>query len=226
MYIKNILKIFMTFVVLLSLVFSISFMAACGGTATAEEATVEKAEELEEDIGEAIEEDEEVEEVAEDEGETAEEEEEAAAENIKIESGAFGNNEMIPVNYTCDGANINPQLAISGVPSDTVSLALILDDPDAPGGVWVHWTVWNIDPSVTEIQEDSVPTGAVEGTTDFGVAGYRGPCPPSGTHHYSFKLYALDTTLGLDSSATAQDVSAAMNGHILESTELVVLYGQ
>lgn len=214
----------MTCVVLLFLIFSVSFIAACGGTATAEETVEEKTEEIEEDK--------EAEAVVEDEGQTAEaeeeeeeEEEEAAViENMKIESPAFGNNEMIPVDYTCDGENINPQLAISGVPSDTVSLVLIVDDPDAPGGVWVHWTVWNIDSSITEIPEDSIPVGAVEGTTNFGITGYRGPCPPSGTHRYFFKLYALDTILGLGSSATAQDINEEMDDHILESAELVGLY--
>jgi Raf kinase inhibitor-like YbhB/YbcL family protein len=218
MYLKNILKVFMTYVVLLFLVLFVSLTSACGGTTTAEETIEEKAEEVEEDK--------EAEEVAEDEGQTAEAEEGEAAvvENMKMESPAFVNDEMIPANYTCDGANINPQLDISGVPVSTVSLVLIVDDPDAPGGVWVHWTVWNIDPSITEIPEDSVPAGAVEGTTDFGVTGYKGPCPPSGTHHYFFRLFALDTTLGLDDSATAQDVNTAMNGHILESAELVGLY--
>jgi Raf kinase inhibitor-like YbhB/YbcL family protein len=239
MYMKNVLKVFMINVILFFFVFTIGFMAACGAPAATEEAIEEKAEEGEESKEEEVEEAKEAKVVVEDEGQTAEEEEEEveeeaveaeeeeeAAENMKIESTAFGNNEMIPVNYTCDGANINPQLTIGGVPAGSESLVLIVDDPDAPGGTWVHWTVWNIGPSITEISENSVPMGAVEGVTDSGETGYRGPCPPSGTHRYFFKLYALDTTLELDSSAAVQDINEAMDGHILESVELVGLYGQ
>jgi Raf kinase inhibitor-like YbhB/YbcL family protein len=235
---KNVLKVFMINVVLFFFVFTISFIAACGAPAATGEAVEEKTEEGEESK-EEVEEAKEAEVVVEDEGQKAEEEEEEveeeaavaeeeeeAAQNMKIESTAFGNNEMIPANYTCDGADINPQLTIGGVPAGAESLVLIVDDPDAPGGTWVHWTVWNIDPSVTEIQENSVPVGAIEGVTDFGETGYRGPCPPSGTHRYFFKLYALDTALELDSSEAVQDINEAMDGHILESTELVGLYGQ
>lgn len=157
--------------------------------------------------------------------ETDRSKEEAIAE-LRIESSAFGENEKIPAKFTCDADNINPQLEISGVPQETASLVLIVDDPDAPGGTWVHWTIWNIDPSTTGISENSVPSGAVEGVTDFGVPGYGGPCPPSGTHRYFFKLFALDTTLDLDSSATAADIETAIQGHALDSVELVGLYGE
>jgi len=143
---------------------------------------------------------------------------------MKIQSDSFGNNEMMPANFTCDSSNISPGLSISGIPDGSKSLVLIVDDPDAPGGTWVHWTVWNIDPSVTEIPEDSVPGGSVEGKTDFGKPGYGGPCPPSGTHRYFFKLYALDAVLDLDASATAIDIDKAMKGRILESAELIGLY--
>jgi Raf kinase inhibitor-like YbhB/YbcL family protein len=146
-------------------------------------------------------------------------------EAMKIESPAFEPDEMIPSKYTCDGENINPQLNISGIPEDTESLVLIVDDPDAPAGTWIHWTVWNIDPETEEIAEGSVPGGAIEGVTDFGVAGYRGPCPPSGTHRYFFKVYALDITLDLDATATAKDVEDAIQDHILDSAELIGLYG-
>jgi Raf kinase inhibitor-like YbhB/YbcL family protein len=145
---------------------------------------------------------------------------------LKIESPAFGENEKVPAEFTCDGDNINPQLDISGVPGGTVSLVLIVDDPDAPGGTWVHWTMWNLDPSTTNISENSVPAGVIEGVTDFGVPGYGGPCPPSGTHRYFFKLFALDITLDLDSSASAADVGSAIQGHVLDSAELVGLYGK
>ncbi|MQY75764.1 MAG: YbhB/YbcL family Raf kinase inhibitor-like protein [Clostridia bacterium] len=143
---------------------------------------------------------------------------------MKIESPSFKNNEMIPSKYTCDAENINPPITISGISQDAKSLVLIVDDPDAPAKTWVHWTVWNIDPKTTEILENSVPQDAVEGVTDFGTPGYGGPCPPSGTHRYFFKLYALDTTLDLSSSATVEDIQEAMEGHILDSVELIGLY--
>ena len=146
-------------------------------------------------------------------------------EAMEITSPDFKLNETIPSRYTCDGENVNPRLSISGIPENTESLVLIVDDPDAPVGIWVHWTVWNMDPGTTEIAEDSVPAGGVEGVTDFGVPGYDGPCPPSGTHRYFFKVYALDTTLDLDTSATATDIEEAMQGHILDSAMLIGLYG-
>ena len=152
--------------------------------------------------------------------------EEEAMVELKIESPAFGENEKIPAKFTCDADNINPQLDISGVSQEAASLVLVVDDPDAPVGTWVHWTIWNIDPGTTSISENSVPAGAVEGVTDFGVPGYGGPCPPSGTHRYFFKLFALDTTLDLDPSATAADLEAAIQGHVLDSVELVGLYGE
>ena len=106
---------------------------------------------------------------------------------------------------------------------EAVSLALIVDDPDAPAGDWVHWTVWNISPETVEITEGSPPSG-VEGTTDFGKTGWGGPCPPSGTHRYFFKLYALDQELDLDSSATKSEIETAITGHVLDKAELVGLY--
>jgi len=146
--------------------------------------------------------------------------------NMKIESPVFSNNELIPKKYTCDGEDVNPPLKISEVPEEAKSLVLIVDDPDAPMGTWVHWTVWNIDPKTVEIPENSVPEGAVEGITDFGKPGYGGPCPPSGTHRYFFKLYALDTTLDLDSNAKKTDIEKAMKDHILEKAELVGVYSR
>lgn len=147
---------------------------------------------------------------------------------MKITSAAFQHNGNMPSKYTCDGENINPPLSINDVPTAAKSLVLIVDDPDAPMGIWVHWTVWNIDPATTEIAENSVPKGidgsAVEGTTSFGERGYGGPCPPSGTHRYFFKLYALDTLLDLPSSAKAGDIEKAASGHILDKAELMGLY--
>ncbi len=141
-----------------------------------------------------------------------------------IESPSFKNNEMIPAKYTCDAENINPALVFSRIPLAAVSLVLIVDDPDAPGGTWVHWTIWNMGPGTIEISENSLPDGSVEGNTDFGTPGYGGPCPPSGTHRYFFKLYALDTILKLDASAKAAGIEDAMQGHILGSAELIGLY--
>ena len=144
--------------------------------------------------------------------------------NMKIESPVFSNNQSIPPKYTCDGENINPPLKISNVPEEAKSLVLIVDDPDAPMGTWVHWTVWNISPQTKEIPEGAKLEGAVEGVTDFGSSGYGGPCPPSGKHRYFFKLYAIDRNLDLDSSAKKKDIEAAMEGHILEQAQLIGLY--
>ncbi len=143
---------------------------------------------------------------------------------MKISSPAFSTE--IPAAYTCDGQNVNPPLTISELPAGTVSLALIVDDPDAPRGDWVHWLVWNIDPATTEIAENSVPSGAVQGTTDFGETAWGGPCPPSGVHRYVFKLYALDAKLDLPPSAKKSDLAAAMQTHILNQTELISTYSR
>ena len=143
---------------------------------------------------------------------------------LQIVSPAFRHNELIPKKYTCDGADINPPLLIENIPSGAKSLALIVDDPDAPVGTWVHWVVWNISPGTREIKEDSVPKGAQQGVNDFRKKDYGGPCPPSGTHRYFFKLYALDKVLNLGSNAKKGDLEGAMKGYILEKTELVGLY--
>ena len=145
---------------------------------------------------------------------------------MKIISSAFEQGQSVLPQYTCDGENVNPPLSISDVPENAQSLVLISDDPDAPAGVWVHWIVWNIDPKTTEIAENSIPSGAVEGTTSFGKTEYGGPCPPSGEHRYFFRLYALDTKLDLDSSADKAKIEAAMQGHILEQAELMGLYSR
>lgn len=142
---------------------------------------------------------------------------------MKLSSPAFEHNQNIPPKYTCDGENISPPLHISQVPAEAKSLVLIVDDPDAPAKTWVHWVVFNIDPGATEVTEGAAPAG-IEGTTDFGKPGYGGPCPPSGTHRYFHKIYALDTQLDLTASATKTDVEAAMEGHILDKAELVGLY--
>lgn len=144
---------------------------------------------------------------------------------MKISSPAFQNNANIPSKYTCDGDGVNPPLAISGVPAETKSLALIVDDPDAPvPGGFVHWVLFNFDPQTSQIPENSVPAGAIQRQNSAGQSRYASPCPPSGTHRYFFKLFALDAPLALDSSAKREDVEQAMTGHILEQAELIGLY--
>ncbi|MFH1470564.1 MAG: YbhB/YbcL family Raf kinase inhibitor-like protein [Candidatus Micrarchaeota archaeon] len=144
---------------------------------------------------------------------------------LKISSQAFNHNGMIPAKFTCKGENISPALEISGIPNGAKSLALIVDDPDAPMGTWVHWVVWNIQP-IQKIDEGSVPPGSSQGITDFGKPGYGGPCPPSGTHRYFFKLYALDSVLNLPPTSKKSDLENAMKGHILEKAELVGLFSK
>jgi len=143
---------------------------------------------------------------------------------LKISSSAFPHNEFIPSKYTCDGANVSPPLAIENVPTQAKSLALIVDDPDAPAGTWVHWVVWNIGPSIKEIRENTVPERASQGMTDFRKQRYGGPCPPSGVHRYFFKLYALDSLLILGPDVDKIVLERAMKGHILAQTELIGLY--
>jgi len=146
---------------------------------------------------------------------------------MKITSPEFEQEQKIPMTYTCDGDDKSPPLKIEDVPENAKSLALINDDPDAPGGMWVHWVVWNISPTTTEIAEGQNMEGlAVEGTTDFRRTGYGGPCPPSGNHRYYFKLYALDTTLDLPDSTTKKQLEAAMEGHIIEQAELMGKYNR
>ena len=148
---------------------------------------------------------------------------------IKVESSASKEGELIPSQYTCDGSNISPPLKWSDPPEGTMSLVLISDDPDAPAGTWVHWVVCNIPPSVKGFPQN-VPTtkilenGAIQGTTDFGKIGYGGPCPPSGTHRYYFKMYALDTMLNFDPGATKKQVVDAMKDHVLAKGQLMGRY--
>jgi len=143
---------------------------------------------------------------------------------LSITSPAFLPDGMIPSKYTCDGADVSPPLLIGNVPEKTRSLALIVDDPDAPVGTWVHWVVWNIGAGTKEIQENSVPPGALQGTNDFRNQEYGGPCPPSGTHRYFFKLYALDSSLVAQAGATKARIEEAMKGHVLAQAELIGLY--
>ncbi len=139
---------------------------------------------------------------------------------LQITSPAFGHNQPIPREYTCQGADVNPTLEIRGIPPGVKSLALIMDDPDAPMGTWDHWLVYNIQPA-EKIERNSIP--GVQVKNSFGKLDYGGPCPPSGTHRYFFKLYALDTTLTLP-PASKKALEKAMEGHALDKTELIGLY--
>ncbi len=145
-------------------------------------------------------------------------------EQLKISSPAFSHGESIPARYTCDGYDASPGLVIGKVPPAALSLALIVDDPDAPGGTWVHWVVWNIPAQVREIPENDLPPLAIQGKNDWKRNKYGGPCPPSGTHRYFFRIFALDTTLNLNSSTTKADLERAMQGHILAKGELMGTY--
>ena len=140
---------------------------------------------------------------------------------MKLESPEFENNGFIPKKFTCQGEDINPALIVEGIPEDTKSLVLIVDDPDAPMGMWVHWVLYNV-PVVSRIDENSIP--GEQGITDFGTKGYGGPCPPSGIHRYFFKIYALDTELGLKQGPRKKDLEKAMKGHILGKAEMIGLY--
>lgn len=145
---------------------------------------------------------------------------------MKISSPNFENNGAIPPEHTCDDFNINPELKIENVPEGAESLALVVDDPDAPAGTWVHWVVWDIDSKTAVIGKNTVPPGSVEGLTSFGRTGYDGPCPPSGTHRYFFRLYALDIKLELPAEADQARLEKAVKNHILAQAELVGLYSR
>ena len=140
---------------------------------------------------------------------------------MKLTSPAFGHNQTIPKKYTCQAEDINLPLNVDGIPEGTKSLALIIDDPDAPMGTWVHWVVFDIPPT-NRIAENSVP--GRQGWNDFGKRDYGGPCPPSGTHRYFHKIYALDTVLNLKEGAKKKELEKAMQGHILGHAELIGLY--
>ncbi|HVY68061.1 MAG TPA: YbhB/YbcL family Raf kinase inhibitor-like protein [Patescibacteria group bacterium] len=145
---------------------------------------------------------------------------------MTITSSAFADNQPIPAKYTCDADGINPPLQFAHVPQGAQSLLLAVTDPDAPSGTWVHWLVWNLDPSLTGLDENAVPAGAVQGRASSGQNVYSGPCPPSGTHHYLFTLYALDEKLDLPSYSTWDKVGAVLSGHVLGQAQLIGLYGR
>lgn len=146
-----------------------------------------------------------------------------------LTSTAFKEGEIIPVEYTCEGKDSIPPLAWSDPPQGTQSFAMIMDDPDAPIGVWVHWVVFNIPSHIRAWTFDNMnpPQGSVAGNNTWGVTGYGGPCPPPGkNHHYIFALYALDTSLSLPEASTANEVREAIKGHILGQTKLIGLYSR
>jgi len=145
---------------------------------------------------------------------------------MKISSPAFQEGGTIPEKFSKNGQNVNPELRIEGAPAEAKSLTLIVDDPDAPVGLFTHWLVWNIDSKTTEIAENSVPKGAVQGTNDYPNLGYGGPQPPSGTHRYYFKIFALDRMLDLKSGAKRRELDAAMRGHIVGQGELIGRYSK
>jgi Raf kinase inhibitor-like YbhB/YbcL family protein len=151
---------------------------------------------------------------------------ENAASAFELKSQAFKARESIPAKYTCMGKDVSPGLSWTGAPPNTRSYAIICDDPDAPMGTWVHWVYYDIPPSASSLPEGmsvdaKPPPGGTSGVNDFGKLGYGGPCPPSGTHRYFFKLYALDKVLGLVPRASKADLEKAMQGHILAKTELM-----
>lgn len=148
---------------------------------------------------------------------------------ITVKSPEFGYGDFIPVKYTCDGEDVSPPLEWTNVPEGTKSFVLICDDPDAPLGIWDHWILFNIPPDVRKLEAGIKPlekleNGAVHGKNSWGKLGYGGPCPPSGTHRYFFKLYALDTTLDLKPGATKKEVLKKMEGHIIGYGELMGKY--
>jgi len=153
------------------------------------------------------------------------------AATFDLTSPAFGPGESIPAQYTCDGQDISPPLEWSEPPDGTQSLALIADDPDAPGRTWVHWVLYNIPPETRSLPEAlavdaELPPGSQHGQNSSRRAGYSGPCPPSGTHRYFFKLYALSTVLDLSDGATKEQLLEAMKGRILAQAELMGEYSR
>jgi Raf kinase inhibitor-like YbhB/YbcL family protein len=150
----------------------------------------------------------------------------AGGAKMKISSSAFQDGGNIPAKFTCDGADVSPALRFEGAPAEAKSLLLVVDDPDAPSGLFTHWLIWNIEPKTTEIDENSAPPGAVQGTNDFPKAGYGGPCPPSGTHRYYFKIFALDQMLNLKAGAKRVAVDAAMRGHVIAQDQLMGRYSR
>lgn len=150
---------------------------------------------------------------------------------FKLTSTAFQEGQPIPRQYTCDGINVSPPLEWNGTPPTARTLAIICDDPDAPAGTWVHWVLYNLPADRIGLVEnvpatEKVPGDGLQGTNDFQRIGYGGPCPPSGTHRYFFKLYSLDAELSLKAGATKAELLKAMEGHLLAQTQLMGTYSR
>jgi Raf kinase inhibitor-like YbhB/YbcL family protein len=141
--------------------------------------------------------------------------------SLTVKSSAFKQNDFIPAMFTCDGSNVNPPLSVEGVPANAKTLALIMDDPDAPKGTFDHWIIWNINPSALILQNSAPGTQGKNGKNE---SSYTGPCPPSGIHHYHFKVYALDSELSLPEGSDKKALEKAMEGHILAKGELIGRY--
>lgn len=155
--------------------------------------------------------------------------EEDAMGPLTLTSPAFRHGEPIPRKYTCDGEDVSPPLTWHGAPGNTVTFALVMDDPDAPIGTWDHWVIFDIPATATGLPEavppePTLPDGSVQGTNSWGRIGYGGPCPPRGQHRYFFRLYALDTHVGLDSRTTKARLLSAIEGHVLAQAELMGVY--
>jgi Raf kinase inhibitor-like YbhB/YbcL family protein len=139
-----------------------------------------------------------------------------------LTSAAFSDGETIPRRYSCEGEDLIPPLEWSGLPPETAEVAILVDDPDAPGGTFTHWVVWGVDPSAGGVSEGQVPEGAGQGSNDFGRSGYGGPCPPRGrTHRYFFTLFALGEEISLEEGASAEELRAAVEGKILAKAQLM-----
>ena len=156
---------------------------------------------------------------------------ESYAMKLDIKSNAFGEGDLIPRKYTCDGTDVSPPLSWSQPPEGTKSMVLICDDPDAPMGTWVHWVLYGLSPDTLEVSENilddkEVLGGAKHGVNDFRKYGYGGPCPPGGTHRYFFKLYAVDTEVDLKPGATKDEVLDAIKGHVLAEGQLMGRYSR
>jgi Raf kinase inhibitor-like YbhB/YbcL family protein len=149
----------------------------------------------------------------------------AGGGKMRVTSSAFQEGGDIPAKFSCDGANTSPPLQISDVPAGAKALVLIADDPDAPGGLFTHWAIWNLSPQTSNVAEGSAPSG-VHGTNDFGKSGYGGPCPPSGTHRYYFRVFALDRQIDLAAGAKRSQLDGAMKGHVIAQGELMGRYSR
>jgi Raf kinase inhibitor-like YbhB/YbcL family protein len=149
-----------------------------------------------------------------------------APETISVTSSAFAEGEPIPQRYTCDGDEVSPPLAWTGVPDDAAAVALVVDDPDAPSGTFTHWVVLDVPPATSSSDEGAVPAGGTQAESSAGPAAYAGPCPPSGTHHYRFTVIALDEETGLAQGATLDDALAAVDEHATARGTLTGTYSR